>query len=273
VYVELFRNIPPLILLLYVFFALPQRGLRLDSLPSAIVGLSIYGGAFVAEALRGGMLSVNPAHLESARALGLSHLGVMRLVLVPIALRAALPSLTNVAIALVKTTALAGALGIPDLMGQVKTVQAETFRIFDAYGIAALCYLAIIAPLSAVSAQAERRFARMRLAIGGIVAVLRATGVWPVSFIAMVLAQGLRSLPSYLLLLLTFFGLQAVGVRVPPIAAVAIGLALYHGARVSEIIRSATASVESGQVDAARSLGLSRFQTLKFVLWPPSSPR
>lgn len=161
VYIEAIRNLPPLLLLFFVFFALPRRGIVLDSFPSATLALSLYGGAFVAEAVRGGVKSVNPIQVEMARSLGLSHLQTTRYVVLPIALAASLPALTNVLIALIKTTALAGAIGVSELMSETKSVQSITFRIFAAYGIAALGYLALIVPLTGASALLERRYARV----------------------------------------------------------------------------------------------------------------
>lgn len=160
-YVELLRNLPPLLILLFVFFALPRWGIVLDPFPSAAIGLSVYGGAFVAEAVRGGILSVSPAQVEAARALGLGYLGTLRYVVLPCAFVAALPSLTTVAITLIKTTALAGAIGVVELMSQTKSVQASTFQIFEAYGVAAALYLAVIGPLSLASAALERRQLRL----------------------------------------------------------------------------------------------------------------
>jgi His/Glu/Gln/Arg/opine family amino acid ABC transporter permease subunit len=161
IYVEALRNLPPLLLLFFIFFALPHRGIVLEAFPSAALALSVYGSAFVAEAVRGGILAVSPVQIEAARGLGLSYVGTMRYVVLPVALVAALPALTNVLIALIKTTALAGALGVADLMSQTKSVQAATFRIFEAYGVAAACYLALIGPLGAVSAVLERRYRRV----------------------------------------------------------------------------------------------------------------
>jgi ABC-type amino acid transport system permease subunit len=79
----------------------------------------------------------------------------------PTALAAALPSLTTVAINLIKTTALAGAIGVSELMSQTKSIQATTFQIFEAYAVAAALYLALIGPLSLASAALERRHVRL----------------------------------------------------------------------------------------------------------------
>jgi His/Glu/Gln/Arg/opine family amino acid ABC transporter permease subunit len=160
-YVELLRNLPPLLILIFVFFAMPRWGIVLDPFPSAAIGLSVYGGAFVAEAVRGGILSVSPAQIEAARALGLGYLGTIRYVVLPCAFVAALPALTTVLINLIKTTALAGAIGVAELMSQTKSIQATTFQIFEAYGVAAALYLALIGPLSVASAALERRHLRL----------------------------------------------------------------------------------------------------------------
>jgi glutamate transport system permease protein len=113
----------------------------------------------------------------------------------------------------------------------------------------------------------------LSLVVGTIVAAGRVSGQWPLAIPATVFAQVFRSLPSYLILLTVFFGLHALGMQMSPLMAIAVGLAVYHGAKVSEIIRGSVQSVERVQIETARSIGLTRWQTLVHVLWPQAFRR
>jgi His/Glu/Gln/Arg/opine family amino acid ABC transporter permease subunit len=113
----------------------------------------------------------------------------------------------------------------------------------------------------------------LSLVIGVLGATARATGPRAVSVGVMLLAQMLRSLPSYLILLTVFFGINGLGLRLSPLIAITIALGLYHGAKVSEIIRGALQSVDRRQVEAARALGLGRAQTCRHVVLPQAVRR
>lgn len=113
----------------------------------------------------------------------------------------------------------------------------------------------------------------LSLVVGALVAAARLSGTRLLAWPAAVFALAIRSVPSYLILLTVFFGAYAVGVRLSALVAIVLGLALYHGAKVSEIARGAFQSVERGQVEAARSLGLSHGQTLRTVVWPQAVGR
>lgn len=156
-YVEFFRNVPPLVLLFFAYFGLPRAGILLEPFECGLAVLSVNSAAFMAEAIRAGIQTVARSQLEAGRALGLGYVETMRYVILPQAFTVSLPPLMNTVVALVKTTALVAAIGAPVLMYEVDRIQTQTLAIFEAYGVAALLYLAIIAPLSYGAAALERR--------------------------------------------------------------------------------------------------------------------
>jgi putative glutamine transport system permease protein len=159
-YVEFFRNIPPLIHLFFIFFALPRAGVVLSPFVSGVVGLTVYHAAFVAEILRAGINAVGRQQLEGARALGLSYGRAMRYVVLPQAGALVLPPLGNLFVSLIKTSSLVAAISTPDLMFQAEVLNEQTYRTFEVFTFAGLAYLALTYTLGTVLHRLESRLAR-----------------------------------------------------------------------------------------------------------------
>ena len=162
VYVEFFRNTPLLVQLFFYYHALPKIGVSLDGFVCGMLGLGIYSGAFVAEAVRAGVQSIGRGQVEAARSLGLGYLQTMQHVVLPQAFTIVLPPLGNIFIALVKNTALVSTIAVADLMYNGEIVESRTFRTFEVFSAVAVMYLALIAPLTFGVSRLERRFARSR---------------------------------------------------------------------------------------------------------------
>jgi His/Glu/Gln/Arg/opine family amino acid ABC transporter permease subunit len=162
-YVEFFRNTPLLVQLFFyaTLFAPRNLGLSSDPVIVAIVGLGIYTGAFVTEAIRSGILSVDPGQLDAARSLGMSQVSTVRLVVLPQAVRTVIPPLGNLSIALVKNTSLASAISAREVLFVGLLVQSRTFSLEPFLAIVA-AYWSLTIPLSIAVARLERRlvFAR-----------------------------------------------------------------------------------------------------------------
>jgi len=162
-YVEFFRNTPLLIQLLFWAFLLAPRNLGITGDPSvvAIIGLSVYTGAFVTEAIRSGILSVDPRQLETARSLGLSQVQALRFVVLPQAIRSVVPPLGNLSIALVKNTSIAYAISARELLFTGYLVHTRTFSLEPFLGILIGFWILTI-PLSIAVGRLERQlvFAR-----------------------------------------------------------------------------------------------------------------
>jgi putative glutamine transport system permease protein len=161
-YVELVRNIPLLVHMFFWVFGLPFLGIVLPEFSGALLGLGFYTSAFVAEAIRAGILSISSGQVEAARSLGLTYLQMTRLVLLPQAVAMTVPPLGNLAIATTKNTSVASAVLVPELMHQAEIVNARTFATYETFIAAGLLYLALTLPLSRVVRLLEIRLTRFR---------------------------------------------------------------------------------------------------------------
>lgn len=161
-YTQFFINVPLLALLILAVFALPDAGLLLPLTPTAIIVLTVYEAAYVAEAVRSGVNTVGVGQIEASRALGLSLSQSLRLVVIPQALRAVVQPLGNVMIALAMNTALAAAVGVVELtsrVNKVNLVYAQPIEIFTGAG---LVYMAIALAIGLATGWVERKVAIVR---------------------------------------------------------------------------------------------------------------
>ncbi|ATU94641.1 amino acid ABC transporter permease [Phyllobacterium zundukense] len=151
-FVEYHRNVPVLIQLFvwYFGFAVVLPDAVNDYLNDigaeigyAIVALALNKAAYMSEDFRSGMRSIHPAQMEAARSSGLTYLGAMRWVILPQAWRLALPALLGQTLILFKGTSLAAGIGVAELSYQARYIEEQSFRIFEAYGIATAIYMLI----------------------------------------------------------------------------------------------------------------------------------
>ncbi len=167
-YVEFVRNLPLLLILFFLYFGVPiwayaalPRGLAdvlvLDGENTTIAGLAVYGGAYLAEVFRAGILSVSRGFGEAGRSLGLSAVQIARYVTLPIMFRTVLPSLSNTFISLFKDTSLAMAIAVPELTFVTRKFVTDTFQYIQAWTVAGLLYLVTTYALAALLRALERR--------------------------------------------------------------------------------------------------------------------
>lgn len=156
-FIDAFRAIPPLVILIVVYFALPFVGFQLSGFAAAWLSLSLVLGAFSEEAFWGSIVAVDRGQWEAARSTGLGFPGTLRHVVLPQAIRSALPPLTNRAIAIGKSTALASVIAVPEILNQALSAQAQAANP-SPLTLAALAYLAIFVPLVVASRWVESRF-------------------------------------------------------------------------------------------------------------------
>jgi putative glutamine transport system permease protein len=163
-YITFFRNIPLLIILFFVLNGLPASALdiRLSFFDTAVVGLTVYTAAYVAEVVRAGLQSLSHGQMEAARSLGLSWRQAIQHVLLPQTFVAIIPPLGSVFIALTKNTSLAGAVAVPELLYQARVLEARTFDP-NVLLIAGLMYLALTIPLGLAVNYVEGRLSPARL--------------------------------------------------------------------------------------------------------------
>lgn len=163
IYVEFFRNTPLLVQLLFLQTLLAPAYLGVTRQPevAAMIALAVYTGSYVTEAIRSGILSVDPRQIEAARSIGLTQLQSIRHVVLPQAIRTVIPPLGSIAIALTKNTAVAAAVAAPELLRAAQTIENRTSR-FDGFFAALLAYWVITLSLAFVISRLERRLAFAR---------------------------------------------------------------------------------------------------------------
>jgi His/Glu/Gln/Arg/opine family amino acid ABC transporter permease subunit len=162
-YVEFFRNTPLLIQLFFFAVVLAPNNLGVTASPVivALIGLSIYTGAFATEAIRSGILSVQPGQVEAARSLGLGQVATIRLVVLPQAIRSVIPPLGNVTSALIRNSSVASAIGTRELLFMGLLVANRTFSLEPLLGVL-LGYWSLTLTLSIALGWVERRLAFTR---------------------------------------------------------------------------------------------------------------
>ena len=158
-YIAAFQGTPLLMQLFLVFFGLPLLGIDVSPWVAAAVSLSLYAGAYLAEIWRGAVESVPPGQWDASAALGMRYLLQLALVIVPQALRLAVPPTVGFLVQLVKSTALASIVGYHELTKTAQILTNATFQPFAIYGLVALIYFAICYPLTACARGLERRLA------------------------------------------------------------------------------------------------------------------
>jgi len=157
VYIDIFRSIPLLVLLIVVYYALPFVGLRFSPFASAMTALTLVSGAYASEIFRAGIQAVPKGQFEASAALGMNYRRTMADVILPQAVKIVIPPLTNNSINVIKDTALASVVAMPDLLKQATQAQALAANPSPLIG-AAIIYIAILWPLVAYVSRLERRF-------------------------------------------------------------------------------------------------------------------
>lgn len=156
IYVEVMRGVPLLVLLLWIFFVLGQF-LNLGSYFSAILGLSLFSGAFVAEIVRSGIQSVPKGQMEAARSSGMSYVQAMRFIILPQAFRRVLPPLASQFIILIKDSSLVSTVAVVDLTLNAKNLVATSFKSLEIWTFVALLYFVMTFSLSLLVRYMEKR--------------------------------------------------------------------------------------------------------------------
>lgn len=162
-YIEFFRTTPPLVQIVWLYYGLPGLfGVDLDAFGAAAVALGLNIAAFFAEIFRAGIAGVDRTQWQAARVLGLGWMDTLRFVILPQAARKVLPPTGTTVIYLIKSTALASAIGTPELLRVGQLVAVETFRPVETLTIVAVAYFVLTYPIALVFHYIERRLAAGR---------------------------------------------------------------------------------------------------------------
>lgn len=159
-YIEVFRNTPALIQLMWVYYCLPiLTGLEMSAAASATFALAVNGAAYIAEIIRGGIQSVDRGQTEAARTLGMSHVQAMRRIVLPQAFRRMIPPFVNESVSILKFSSLVSVLGVADLTYQAQVLSTTTFRPIEIFTFIAVVYFVLCTALSYFARRLELRLA------------------------------------------------------------------------------------------------------------------
>jgi len=155
-YIDIFRSIPMIVIMVLLFFALPYAGISLGSIMSTVVALSLGYGAYTAESFRAGIESVHSGQFEAARSLGLSRWQTLRRVILPQAIPVVIPPLTGNMVSMLKDTAVASLVAAPELLKRARELYTSKTNPTPLVA-ASLIYLAVLIPLVRVVNMLENR--------------------------------------------------------------------------------------------------------------------
>jgi len=159
-YVEVIRGTPLLVQLFIVYYGLPSYGIKLDPFVAGFLTLGIHYGAYLSEVYRAGILSVDRGQWEAAASIGMTRSTVLRMIILPQAIRVILPPIGNYFISMLKDSALTATITVSELLRAGQLRVAITFRAMDIYLMVAAIYLALSYPLSLLIRWLEKRSSR-----------------------------------------------------------------------------------------------------------------
>jgi polar amino acid transport system permease protein len=163
-YVDLFRSLPILVLLVWFFFCVPilLGGVRISSFLSAVIVLSLNLSAFIAEIVRAGIDAVPQKNIEAGFTAGLSRPQITRFITLPLALRIMIPPLVGQYINSIKLSVLASVIAVPELLNRTTDIISQVYRPFEFYTVLAVLFLIILLPGTLWSRRLESRMTHPR---------------------------------------------------------------------------------------------------------------
>src|SRR5580692_11192232 len=157
-YIWFVRGTPQLLQLVFLYDALPSVGIKLDSFTTAVIGFALNEAAFSAEIIRGGILSVNRNQSIAATSLGMGPFLTLRRIILPQAMRAILPGMSNDVIGMIKGTSIASVIFVNELTFRSQQIVGQNFKFFTVFAAAGVIYLVMTSAVAASQALLERRF-------------------------------------------------------------------------------------------------------------------
>ncbi|NDG49336.1 MAG: amino acid ABC transporter permease [Rhodospirillales bacterium] len=155
-YVDVFRALPPLVLLVFVYAGLPFAGLEVSAIGAVAIGFFLNTGAYYGEIFRAGLESVPAGQAEAARALGLKRPQIMALIVLPQAVRNVLPDLVSNTLEVVKLTSIASVVAMPELLFQARQAQSVTYNATPIMA-AAVAYFILLWPVVRLLSRLENK--------------------------------------------------------------------------------------------------------------------
>jgi len=155
-YIEVIRGTPLLLQLIYVYYVLPELGIRLNSFLAGVIALTLNYSAYISEVYRAGIQSVARGQHDAAAALGMTRPLAMRRIILPQAIRMVIPSLGNYFISLFKDTALCSVVSIQEVVFTAQILGARNFQYFTLYTVVAAMYFVVSFPAARLVTYLER---------------------------------------------------------------------------------------------------------------------
>nr|WP_246279707.1 amino acid ABC transporter permease [Psychromicrobium silvestre] len=162
VYVEIFRNVPLVSLLILMVYGLPEIGVTIAYVPSVVLAMILVGAAFACEVFRTGVNAIPAGQIEAARAIGLGFFGILREVVFPQAARAMVQPLVTLFIGVLLSSSLAGVVGVMDLTAQVSFINNKEALGLTTFLVAAVIYAAIALGAGAIGSRLEVKLRVLR---------------------------------------------------------------------------------------------------------------
>jgi polar amino acid transport system permease protein len=159
-YIWLMRGTPVLVQLIIIYTGLPQLGIRFNVIESCLLGLGLNEGAYLAEIIRAGILSVAKGQFDAARSVGMTHAMTMRVIVLPQAMRVIIPPLGNTFNSLLKTTSLASVISMEELLRRTEVLIQVQFKVLEIFIVAALYYLVMTTIWGFIQDRLEAHFSR-----------------------------------------------------------------------------------------------------------------
>lgn len=160
-FVEVFRNIPVLVQIIWFYFAFPIIvPFEVSPYMAAVLGISLNTMAFSAEIFRGGIQSMEPGQWEAAKAIGMTYNQTLRRVILPQAIKRMLPALTNRGIEVFKMSTLASIVAYVETLQQAKLIASLEYNPIESYTVVALLFFVILYPIVQATYALERRFGK-----------------------------------------------------------------------------------------------------------------
>lgn len=161
IYVEVFRNTPVLVQIIWFYYAFPiLTGIEVNPFLAAVLGISLNTMAFSAEIYRAGIQSIEPGQWEAGKAIGMTYTQTLRRIILPVAIKRVLPALTNRGIEVFKMSTLASVVAYVETLNQAKLIADLNFNPIESYTAVALMFFAVLYPVVQATYVLERRLRR-----------------------------------------------------------------------------------------------------------------
>jgi len=161
--INIVRGLPMIVLLFYIYFVFPSIHIQLSALQASVIGLAFGYSTYVAEIIRSGIESVDMGQYEAAQSIGMGRVKTMTRVILPQAIKVALPPYSNTLVSMLKDSSLASTITVTEMTRQGTLLAAATFQNLEVYTLIAVGYLAMSLPLMSLTKMLERRFGKHKV--------------------------------------------------------------------------------------------------------------